>query len=292
MKNSLLFILCTLAFFTTKAQDKIFRKNGQTIKAKIIEIGTSDLKYKMFGQPESPVYVLEKDRIIKVQYEDGRIEKFTTDIKDPEQYIGQLSKAIKIDFFGPLLGYTQVTYEKSTGVGKSYEVTLGIIGAGKNQRIEYYNNNLVITKRNQFGVFGAAGYKFNKLPDFLFGKSRFTHIMQGAYAKPVLYAGNYSENRIVYKGNNQTVAERKNVTFGALQVELGKQWVFGDKFLLDVYWGLGYGFDNKKGDNIYNGYYNDNGTAYNYANARLGTSPGISTTYGVKIGWLLKDKTK
>ena len=292
MKNLLLFILCTLGFLTTKAQDKIYRKNGQTIKAKIVEIGTSDIKYKTYGQPESPVYVLEKDRIIKVQYEDGRIEKFTTDIKDPEQYIGQLSKAIKVDFFGPLLGYTQVTYEKSTGVGKSYEVTLGIIGAGKNQRIDYYNNNLVITKRNQFGLFAAAGYKFNKLPDFLFGRSRFTHIMQGAYAKPVLYVGNYSENRIVYKGNNQNVAERKNITFSALQVELGKQWVFGDKFLLDFYWGLGYGFDNKKGDYSYNGYYDDNGSAYNYANARLGSSPGISTTYGVKIGWLLKDKKK
>lgn len=292
MKNILLLSICLLTILTTRAQDKIYRKNGQTLKVKILEIGTSDIKYKQYGVPESPIYVLEKDRILKVQYEDGRIEKFTLDIKDPEQYIGQLNKAIKIDFFAPLLGYTQVTFEKSTGIGKSYEVTLGIIGAGKNQRIEYYYNNLVITKRNQFGLFAAAGYKFNKLPDFLFGKSRFTHIMQGAYAKPIVYAGNYSENRIVYKGNNQAVAERKNTTFGALQVELGKQWVFGDKFLLDFYWGLGYGFDNKKSDNIYNGFYDNNSEAFNYANARLGTSPGISTTYGVKIGWLLKDKTK
>ena len=139
---------------------------------------------------------------------------------------------------------------------------------------------------------GAMGYKFNKLPDFLFGRSRFTHIMQGAYAKPILYVGNYSENRIAYKGNNQTVTERRNTTFGALQVELGKQWVFSDKFLLDLYWGLGYGFDNKKGDNYNNGYNEDNGSAYNYANARLGTSPGISTTFGVKLGWLLKNKIK
>ncbi|MCY7421263.1 MAG: hypothetical protein LH478_05905 [Chitinophagaceae bacterium] len=288
MKKLLLLCLCTVTILTTKAQDKIFRKNGQTVKAKIIEIGTSDIKYKMFGEPESPVYVLEKDRIVKVQYEDGRIEKFTTDIKDPEQYIGQLGKAIKVDFFGPLLGYTQVTFEKSTGVGKSYELSLGIIGAGKNQRIEYYNNNLQVTRRNQFGLFGAAGYKFNKLPDFLFGRSRFTHIMQGAYAKPVLYVGNYSENRLIDKGTNQLVTDRRNVTFGALQVELGKQWVFGDKFLLDFYWGLGYGFDNKKGDYYNNGFYEDNGSAYNYANARLGTSPGISTTFGLKVGWLIK----
>ena len=292
MKKFILLSICLLSLFTSRAQDKIYRKNGQTIKVKILEVGTSDIKYKVYSEPESPVYVLEKDRIIKVQYEDGRIEKFTLDLKDPEQYIGQSNQAIKIDFFGPLLGYTQVTFEKSTGIGKSYELTLGIIGAGKNQRLEYYYNNLVVTKRNQFGLFGAAGYKFNKLPDFLFGRSRFTHIMQGAYAKPILYVGNYSENRIAYKGNNQTVTERRNTTFGALQVELGKQWVFGDKFLLDLYWGLGYGFDNKKGDNYNNGYNEDNGSAYNYANARLGTSPGISTTFGVKLGWLLKNKIK
>lgn len=287
MKKLFFILLCLFTLTTARAQDKIYRKNGQTILTKIIEIGTTDIKYKLFGNAESPIYVLEKDRINKIQYEDGHIEKFTADIRDPEQYIGQASKAIKVDFFAPLLGYTQITYEKSTGIGKSYELTLGIIGAGKNQRLEYYDNNLVITKRNQFGLFAAAGYKFNKLPDFLFGRTRFTHIMQGAYAKPILYVGNYSENDIVYKVNSPIVAERRNVTFGALQIELGKQWVFGDKFLLDFYWGLGYGFDNKNSkDDAY--YYQDDATAYNYANARLGRSPGISTTFGLKLGWLLK----
>ncbi|MBD0332390.1 MAG: hypothetical protein ICV66_07020, partial [Chitinophagaceae bacterium] len=226
MKKIFIFLLIFTASYSVKAQDKIYRKNGQVVKAKVIEVGTSEIKYKLPNDAESPIYVLEKDRINKIEYENGKVEKFTPDLKDPEQYVGQLRRGIKVDFIGPLLGYSQITFEKSTAVGKGYEVTLGIIGAGKNQTIEYYDNTFRTSKRNQFGLSAGIGYKFNKLPNFLFGKTRFTHIMQGSYAKPILYAGNYSENRVLYKGNQYTL-ERSNTTFAALQIELGRQWVFG-----------------------------------------------------------------
>lgn len=284
--KKIIFSLFTLFLVmgTLQAQDKIYRKNGKIISATIIEIGSSEIKYKNAGEENSPVYVLERDRINKIVYENGKVESFIPNLRDPEQYAEQLHKAIKIDFLGPLLGYSQISFEKSTGVGKGYELTLGIIGAGKNQVLDYYYSSLRLEKRNQFGISLAAGYKFSKLPDFLFGRTRFTHLMQGGYAKPIIYLGNYSENRVAYKANNQYVVERQNIFFGALQIELGKQWVFGDKFLIDTYWGFGYGFDNKKSD----GFYNDNTSAYNYINARLGRSPGFSTTFAIKLGLLIK----
>lgn len=280
------FLIAILLLNTSlKAQDKIYRKNGQVLKVKVLEVSSTEIKYKIFGDENGPIYVLEKDRIKKIEYENGRIEKPIIDLKDPEQYAEQLKKAIKIDFLGPLMGYSQISYEKSTGVGKGYELTVGVIGAGKNQILEYYDNQVRLARKNQFGVSLAAGYKFSKLPDFIFGRTRFTHLMQGAYAKPVLSLGNYSENRVAYKGNNQYVVERQNIIFGALQVELGKQWVFGDKFLVDIYWGLGWGADNKKT----NGYwFQDNSTAYNYINARVGRSPGFSSSFALKLGLLIK----
>ena len=254
MRKSLLFLLgIIMAGASLQAQDKIHRKNGQVVKAKIIEIGVSEIKYKLYGDENGPVYVLEKDRIKKIEYENGTTDKMTINLKDPEQYSDQRSKGIKIDFLGPLLGYSQITYEKSTGVGKGYELTLGIIGGGKNQTIEYYDNTFRTVKKDQFGVAVAAGYKFSKLPDFIFQRTRFTHLLQGGYVKPVFYLGNYSENRLMWKANNQYVVERQNIMFGALQIEVGKQWIFGDKFMLDLYWGFGYGFDNKQG----NGYWYD-----------------------------------
>lgn len=282
MRTFLLFFLALFLFSAAlNAQDKIYRKNGQVLKVKILEISSSEIKYRIYGDDNGPIYVLEKDRINKIVYENGRVETPTIDIKDPEQYEDQLKKAIKINFLSPLLGYTQFGFEKSTGVGKSYELTMAIIGAGKNQTLDFYTYPQA-QKRDQFGIAFGAGYKFNKLPDFLFGRTRFTHLMQGAYAKPTLYLGNYSENVVVDKGTGQQVVERQNITFGAVQLELGKQWVFGEKFLLDLYWGFGIGADSKKEE-----YYYDS-EAYNYVIQRLGTSPGFSLNGGVKLGLLIK----
>ncbi len=62
----------------------------------------------------------------------------------------------------------------------------------------------------------------------------------------MLYLGNYSEDRIAFKGNSQYEIEKRNITFATIEIELGKQWVFGDKFLIDTYWRIGYAADNKK----------------------------------------------
>lgn len=290
MRSFCLLLLFLAGFVSAQAQDKIYRKNGKTLEARVLEVGTDDIRYKLFGQDDSPVYVLERDRVSKIVYANGRTEKFDQQLSltDPERYAGQATRAIKFDFIGPLIGYTQIGYEKSTGPGRGYEVTFAIIGAGKNQRVDFYDgNNFRLDKRNQFGFGASFGYKFSKLPTFLFSRNtRFTHLMQGSYLKPIFYLGNYSENRVAYKANQQYTVERRNITFGALQAELGKQWVFGEKILLDTYFGLGYGFDNKKQDSYS---YND-GSAFNYLNARGGRSPGISATWGIKLGLLLKDK--
>jgi len=290
-----LLVLLAAFFLDTSlcySQDKIYRNNGKIVVAKILEISSDEIKYRDFHNPDGPVYILETDRIQKVVFENGSTQKFGIDYKDPERYAGQLKKAIKLNFLSPLYGYTELGFEKSTGVGKGYELSLGIIGLGKSETLEYndYNGQFQTVKSGQAGAFISGGYKFGKLPDFLiFGKTRMTHLMQGTYAKPILYLGYYKENMILDKNNVQEVGTQ-HVGFGALQIELGHQWVFSDKFLLDLYWGLGYGIDNKK-DSYYSDSYNDpyaNETAFNYANARLGKSPGLSFTFGIKCGILVK----
>jgi len=284
-----LFLLITVVLFGPIAfsQDTIFKRNGNQLKGKVVEVGTNEIKYKLPDNPDGPLYSVDKNTVNRIVYENGRVENYVNDIKDPENYSGQLKRALKFDFLAPLIGYSQFSYEQSTGVGKSYEVSLGIIGLGKSTQLGYYDNSFRSVKRKQAGLFAAAGYKFNKWPDFLFGRTRFTHIMQGAYAKPVFYLGHYSENQVIYKtATNSYVVDKQKVTFGALQIEFGKQWVFGEKFLMDLYWGLGYGADNKNKDN--ENTYGDDNSAFNYANARLGKSPGFSTTFGLKAGLLIK----
>ncbi|MGC4099887.1 hypothetical protein [Ferruginibacter sp.] len=243
-------VVITLLIFCcqiTKAQDKIYRKNGKVIEAKVLEIGPAEIKYREFNDPDGPVYILETDRIKKIVFADGRTQTFQDDFKDIEAYEGQARKAVKINFFSPLYGFTELGYEKNLGVGKSMEFSVGIIGLGKTEQLSYYNSQLQNVKRNQAGAFVSGGYKFGKLPDFIFfGRSRMSHLMQGTYIKPVIYLGHYSENMVTEKTGSVYEVSKQKVTFCALQIEVGRQWVFGNKLVLDLYEGLGYGFDNKK----------------------------------------------
>jgi hypothetical protein len=295
MKQTLVsFATLFFIFSFAHAQDKIYRNNGKIVEAKILEIGSEEIKYKEFHNQDGPIYVLETDRIKKIVFENGKVQKFEDNYKDSERYEGQMSKAVKFNFLSPLYGYTEIGFEKSTSVGKGYEISLGIIGLGKSETLEYEPTagQFKTVKRNQAGAFVSAGYKFNKLPDFIiFGKTRMSHLMQGTYAKPIIYFGHYNENQILMKANVDELT-KQHITFGALQIEIGKEWVLGDKFLLDSYWGIGYGVDNKKdtyywSDNSYNDPYSD-ASAFNYANGRVGRSPGFSASFGIKFGMLIK----
>ncbi|RYY54517.1 MAG: hypothetical protein EOO05_20220 [Chitinophagaceae bacterium] len=295
MKYSLLLFTCLAIFsLSSTAQDKIYRQNGKVILAKVIEVGSAEVKYRLFENPEGPIYILESDRIKKIVYESGAEEKFgKDDPKDTERYADDLKKVIKVNFFSPLYGYTEIGYEKSLAVGRSIEFSVGGIGLGKSSVLSFYNGNINEEVRYKpRGFFVTGGYKFNKLPDFiLFGRTRMSHLMQGTYLKPTLYLGHYSENYLLQKQNNSSEVLRQQVSFGALQLEFGKQWIFGEKVALNIYWGLGYGFDNKEDTYQYEGsqaygYYNE--SAWNYANARGGKSPGLSGTFGLKLGLLLK----
>lgn len=287
MKTIISFLV--FIFFTSQlfAQDKIYKLKGQVIKAKVIEVGIDEIKYKLYNDQDGPVYVVEKSALDKIVYADGRTEKYKISYKDPENYEGQLRKAIKINFLAPLLGYSQFSFEKSISPLKSYELGIGIIGAGKNYEVDdyYINGTYQPYKRNAFGGFVEAGYKFNKLPNFFNRGVRMTHIMQGSYVKPSAIFGIYGDNALNYKTGDPILERRTNV-FGAIVVNLGHQWVFGDKFLLDLYYGFGYAFDN-----LNKNYYVDDYSGYTYNHfviQKMGQGASLGLSGGIKIGLLIK----
>lgn len=283
-----IFLASIILFFATRvsAQDKIYKLKGNVIEAKVIEIGTDEIKYRLINSSDGPVYVVEKSLLNRIEFADGRIEKYQVSYKDPENYDGQLIKGIKLNFLAPLLGYSQFTYEKSLSPLKSYELSLGIIGAGKNQNLmEYYVNGQYTTyKRSALGLFVEGGYKFKKIPTFFSKGTRMSHIMQGNYFEPKITLGYFTDHALNYKNNEPQLEKRSNV-FGAFTLNLGKQWVFGDKVLLDIYWGLGYAFDNhgKEEEDFYLDY-NSN----NFAIQKLGSGTNVGVNGGIRIGLLIK----
>lgn len=61
-----------------QAQDIITQKNGQDIKAKILEVGTNEVKYKLFDEPNGATYTVKKSSLVMIKYESGRNEIFNT----------------------------------------------------------------------------------------------------------------------------------------------------------------------------------------------------------------------
>lgn len=275
-----LFAAVLLASNSAFSQDKIIKKGGETLEVKILEVSPNEIKYQLFSEPEGPIFIMDKDRILEVTYQNGRTEKYESILTDSEFYIGQKKRAIKMNFISPLLGYTQLAYEQSLKPGRSFEVSVGIIGLGKNQEENNINNQVLF--EDQKGVFGTFGYKFIRIPDFTTNNQKYGHIMQGLYVRPEVMVGHFSRND--YNSFSERI-ETEKTTFGAVTVNLGKQWVFSDIFILDIYGGLGYAFKGHSRKSDYNDYYENNGRLYGLIAADDDAAFAVSG--GFRIGILL-----
>ena len=289
-KNLYLLLVVTLFSLHSFAQDKIYKKNGDVVEAKVIEIGESEIKYKIFIDQEGPTYSVDKDRLKKIIYQGGREETFKSSLNDEALYEDQAKNAVKINFLAPLWGFTQLNYEHNIKPGRSYEVALGIIGLGKQQKTTNYNSDMNSgigtnneRKRGAGGAFVGVGYKFVKLPNFVRNGDKYYHVMQGAYAKPEVILGAYGQNK--YLSNNSLSSDKESVVVGAFIINLGKQWVLGDAFLIDIYAGLGYAVDNQDNRNLF-----DSGYGGDHFALTTWLESGVGTTAGFKIGLLLNKK--
>jgi antitoxin component YwqK of YwqJK toxin-antitoxin module len=81
MKNKVLFLLifflCLLNLSTKiNAQDIIKKTDGSIIKAKVLEINSTEIKYKRFDYLTGPTVTLSVSEISHIKYPNGMIEKF------------------------------------------------------------------------------------------------------------------------------------------------------------------------------------------------------------------------
>lgn len=75
-KAFLLIAMLFCAAGITHAQDRITTKDGVDIQAKILEVGSSDIKYKKFSNLEGPTYTISKEDILIITYANGENEVF------------------------------------------------------------------------------------------------------------------------------------------------------------------------------------------------------------------------
>ena len=64
-------LLLVCAVFVVSAQDIITKIDGTDIRAKVSEVGTTDIKYKNFSNLDGPTYTISKKDVLMVTYENG-----------------------------------------------------------------------------------------------------------------------------------------------------------------------------------------------------------------------------
>ena len=77
MKTQILFVVLSLfSLQFVQAQDIVTKRTGEKVEAKVLEISTTEVKYKLFKNPEGPTYVVPKLEVALIQYQDNTTEAF------------------------------------------------------------------------------------------------------------------------------------------------------------------------------------------------------------------------
>ena len=228
--------------------DKIYLKNGSIISGKVIETSETHYKIKVLRGDSELIRSFNVEEIDRVEFGDGSVEIIEHSLEvTPVLNLNDMKKmGIKVNFFGPLNGHTDITFEKYMSPGRLYELTLGIIGAGKNEDLGFLGS--FNQKRDAKGLFFSGGYKFQTKPIYREKNKTYTHIMQGWFVKPTATFGFYSQNRL---SGNLGQVQNESISFGALEIKFGRQWVFSNLFYLGLDFGFGYVFDNTEEDNFF-----------------------------------------
>jgi hypothetical protein len=211
-------------------------------------------------------FAIAKENVAKIIFENGKEMSFQREMSNPDNYADNKKNALKINFLSPLYGSTSLSYERSLKPGRSIEGTLGFIGLGIDQRDE-----------NPAGAYAKFGYKFIKDPDFYLRGMRYAHVLKGAYFKPEIGIAFFERDASHYNDYGQYQANsRESVLTAVLQIVMGKQWVIDNAFLVDFYFGLGYGISST------------DETSYYYGFSIANSSFPISASSGLKIGFLFR----
>jgi len=273
MKKTATLLSLMILALTSLAQDRIYTKKGETIAARVHEIGLEEVKYYEWQQ-NGPLLSMAIDLLLRVELENGRVIEFKDPMMDPESYADQKKSALKLNFLSPLFESLNISYERSIRPGRSFETQLGLIGLGFNTS-EWDNST---------GIHVAAGYKFLRTPDFYSRRMKYSHILKGGYVMPQVLLSVYNNEYEDYSLSGSTVWQEDDVVSGAFVINLGKQVVYDDSFLIDYSIGIGYGFTTQD--------FNDDDFSYYWRANQYGfflvdSDVPLVLKFNLKIGLLL-----
>lgn len=268
----LLMLFSVLLFAQQRFSDQLVLIKGETIVCEVREIGDDEIKYVLEGYREDLQFGIDKNKVARIIFGDGREMELSNSMFGKENYDDQRKNAFKFHFFSPLTGATAISYERSIKPGSSFELGLGIIGLGANEMS-------LDESEDASGAYFKLGYKFIKSPDFYLKGMKYAHLLKGAYFKPEIALSAYSYipfyDRFWDNPEWDTSHDKEQVLMSAFILNVGKQWIFSDRFLVDWHIGAGYGFGS-----------NDSNTARHYGFLGADGSSPLVLNSGFKLGLL------
>lgn len=298
--------------------DTLYTKAQKKIPCKIVEIGESDIKYKILENLDGPMYSINVSKVFKYTLANGYTEILKPDellIENQHAEIMNNKSVIKVQPFSFVNNQISVAYEQVIKFGMNLDVELGYINnsispstANNNQ---FYTANMAPAFCS--GAYIKPGVKFMLGQDFSLKGMKYAHPLKGRYIKLDLafsfmnfqdiYDYDYSYSGYYPQPQTYTTTSQDLNTFGyGAFVNYGRQFILGNIISLEYYIGVGvsgqsFSYNNTKvvetGTSYnYYGYYGSSEAKYisNYHAFFRMPDVGISGTLGFRLGYIIPEK--
>lgn len=272
---------------TGLTEDIIVKKDGTVIKAKISEMGASEVKYKLFTTPDGPVMALKKQDIESVKIDGQVVYEYKADpLSVSNNSILDKTSTLKFYFFSPLNHHIDFGYEWMNKPGFNWDAAIGIIGPGV----------ATTNTRRPKGVFLRGG------PKFLLGsssdivtedtKDRYAHPLKGRFVKVEVILNAFSAadkfDTINYFGQSGQLEYTQKYQSLTIDIQYGRQYIFGNAMTLAWFIGAGYSFESSSTtlpEKYQNGWYDVD--VNRYSHTYFGSSFPLIFTWGLTVGYIM-----
>lgn len=238
------------------AQDVIIKKNGDEIKSKILEVSSTEVKYKKFDYIDGPTYIIPKSEVFFIKYANGTREIISA-LDAPNASEAEQEKIKQKKFFRQHKSYVSLGY--GFGIFYTYHSS-SWFNSGHNYPYGIDESNASPTGP----VYGKFDYGVTE--DFSIG-------INLAFLE-YTFKDSYSE----YDPNSYLMVQYdRTATFTTFSGLLHANWHFGKSEKIDPYFGLGLGYRSDNWTFTSNGL--QQFTDYYYQNFPL----GFETTFGIRM---------
>jgi hypothetical protein len=279
---------------TTENKDLIIKKDGTKIKAIVVELNASEVKYKLSSNPTSPILSLNKNKEVQSISIDGQTayEYKPDPYSISNQSIMDKTHVVKFYFLSPLYNNLAVGYEWVNKPGFNWDAGVGIIGMGASK-------NLTQQPKGMFLRFGPK-FLLGSTSDLEIENARYAHPLRGKYIKIEAILNSFSStsymdtssyfNNVFSLGKLYYANKYQSVT---INLQFGKQIILGKTLTFAWYAGIGYSFESSSTTLPSKYRYQLNAVDIKrYSHAYYGERFPLATTLGITLGYLFKPPVK